>query len=121
MRRKKARYTFVIEFLGGTYVHQATGDAPEIALREYLRFASEDDDWTAYRVDLLKALADEHAVPVEGCKGVWCISGFAGDYLFLIHIIETSSGPSDGQRIAEAQMEQLSASEPRKWGWGDRW
>jgi hypothetical protein len=119
MRGKKARYTFVIEFLGGTYVHQATGESPELALREYLRFASEDDDWTAYRVDLLRALANEEAVPVEGCNGVWCISGFAGEYLFLIHIVETSSG-ADGKRVAQAQMEQLAA-DPKKWGWGDRW
>lgn len=120
MRGKKSRYTFVIEFLGGTYVHQATGDSPETALREYLRFASEEDDWTAYRADLLRALVDEHAVPVEGCKGVWCISGFAGNYLFLIHIVETSAGNTEGKRIAEAQYEALTA-DPKKWGWGDRW
>jgi hypothetical protein len=120
MRGKKTRYTFVIEFLGGTYVHQGSGESPELALREYLRFASEDDDWTAYRVDLLRALADEIAVPIEGCRNVWCISGFARDYLFLIHIVATETGAGEGKAIAEAQFEQMGV-DPKRWGWGDRW
>ncbi len=120
MRGRKTRYTFVIEFLGGTYVHQASGESPELALREYLRFASEDDDWTAYRSDLLRALADEIAVPVEGCQSVWCISGFAGDYLFLIHIVATDSGSAGAKTVAEEQLEQIGA-DPKRWGLGDRW
>ena len=43
MRGKRTRYTFVIEFLGGTYVHQAWGESPELALRAWLRLASEED------------------------------------------------------------------------------
>ncbi len=120
MRGRKTRYTFVIEFLGGTYVHQGLGESPELALREYLRFASEDDDWTAYRTDLLQALAGEAAVPIEGCQNVWCLSGTAKDYLFLIHIIGTQSGSGGGKLVAEQQMEKIGA-DPKLWGWGDRW
>jgi hypothetical protein len=120
MRGRKTRYTFVIEFLGGTYVHQASGESPELALREYLRFASEDDDWTAYRTDLLRALVNEAAVPVDGCQNVWCISGVAGEYLFLIHIVATESGSAGGKTVAEEQFESIGA-DPKRWGLGDRW
>jgi hypothetical protein len=109
MRGKSARYTFVIEFLGGTYVRQASGESPELALCAWLRQASEEDfEWAMHRVELLDALCYQSAVPIEGCRNVWCMSGIAGDHLFLIHIIGAESGSSGGTSIAEAQLEQMS-------------
>jgi hypothetical protein len=120
MRGRKTRYTFVIEFLGGTYVHQASGESPELALRAWLRIASEEEfEWSIHRVELLRALTDETAVPIDGCQSVWCMSGLAGDHLFLIHIIATESSSGEGKCVAEAQMEQVGAA-PKRWGWGDR-
>ena len=106
MRGKYSSYTFVIEFLGGTYVHQACGESPELALRTWLRVGGEDDfEWSRYRIELLRALADKAAVPIEGCRNVWCMSGLCGEYLFLIHIIGTdSTGAAEGKRHAEAQV-----------------
>jgi hypothetical protein len=119
MRGKITRYTFVIEFLGGTYVHQESGESPELALRAWLRIASEDEfEWAAHRVELLKAVADESAVPIDGCQNVWCMSGLAGDHLFLIHIVGTESGTSKSLSIAEAHVG--AGAEPKHWGWGDR-
>ena len=110
MRGKKKRYTFVLEFLGGTYVRQASGESPELALRAWLRAASEEDfEWASQREALLRALGDEAAVPIEGCQNVWCASGVAGDYLFLIHIIagdwETAGRGALG---TEHRLRQLS-------------
>jgi len=120
MRGKKARYTFVIEFLGGTYVHQASGESPELALLAWLRLAGEGEfEWARHRLELLVALSDETAVPIEGCQHVWCMSGLAGDHLFLIHIIGTESGSGEGKSVAEAKFEQIGG-DPRRWGWGDR-
>lgn len=120
MRGKKTRYTFVIEFLGGTYVHQATGESPDLALRAWLRLAGEEEvEWAVHRVELLRALIDQTAVPIEGCQSVWCMSGLAGDHLFLIHIIGTESSSTEGKSIAEAQMEKIGV-DPKRWGWGDR-
>ena len=117
MRGHKSRYTFVIEFLGGTYVRQATRRISRVALRVWLRLASEENlEWASHRAELLRAVSEEVAVPIEGCQNVWCISGLAGDHLFLIHIIGTESGPAQGNSVAEAQMEQLGA-DPRRWGW----
>src|SRR5208282_5868041 len=116
MRGKSTRYTFVVEFLGGTYVHQASGESPELALRAWLRLASSEHfEWTAYRVELLRALLDQAAVPIEGCQNVWCMSGVAADHLFLIHIIGTDSGSAAGKSVAEAQM----GADNRRWGRGD--
>jgi hypothetical protein len=116
MRGKSTRYTFVIEFLGGTYVRQACGESPELALRAWLRLAgSEELEWSAHRIELLRALLDQSAVPIEGCQNVWCMSGLAADHLFLIHIIGTESGASTGQSLAEAQM----GADYRRWGRGD--
>jgi len=121
MRGKKTRYTFVLEFLGGTYVHQASGESPELALQAWLRAAdNEEFEWAAHRVELLRQLQDMAAVPVEGCQSVWCLSGAASDHLFLIHIIATQDGSASGQSVAEAQLEQIGA-DPRRWRWGDRW
>jgi hypothetical protein len=121
MRGKNIRYTFVIEFLGGTYVHQGLGESPELALQAWLRIASEEDfEWAVHRVELLNAIADVAAAPVEGCQNVWCMSGLAGDYLFLIHIVGTENSSAQGKSIAEAQMEHIG-TDPKRWGWGDRW
>jgi hypothetical protein len=116
MRGKETRYTFVIEFLGGTYVRQSCGESPELALRAWLRLAGEDEfEWAAYRVELLRALLDQGAVPIEGCRNVWCMSGVAADYLFLIHIIGSESGSSAGKSVAEAQI----GADNRRWGRSD--
>jgi len=108
MRGKKRRYTFVLEFLGGTYVRQASGDSPELALRAWLRVASQEEfEWERHRLELLRELGNKVAVPVEGCQNVWCLSGLAGDYLYLIHIIGTESGSGAGKTVAEAQLERM--------------
>ncbi len=106
MRGKYSSYTFVIEFLGGTYVHQAFGESPELALRAWLRVAGEEDfEWARYRAELLRVIAEQAAVPIEGCRNVWCMSGLCGEYLFLIHIIGTDTGAAaEGKRQAEAQI-----------------
>jgi hypothetical protein len=103
MRGKYGNYTFVIEFLGGTYVHQAGGESPELALRTWLRLADACEfERAEYRIELLRALIDQTAVPIEGCRNVWCMSGLAADHLFLIHIIGTDGGSAEGKSVAEA-------------------
>jgi hypothetical protein len=120
MRGRKARYTFVIEFLGGTYVHQASGESPELALCAWLRHASEEEfEWSIHRAELLRALTGEVAVPIDSCRNVWCMSGLAGDHLFLIHIVATESGDGEGKSVAEAQVEQAGIDFNR-WHPGDR-
>jgi hypothetical protein len=117
MRGRYTSYTFVIEFLGGTYVHQARGQSPEQALRSWLRIVcSEEFEWGAHIVELMRALLDQSAVPIEGCHNVWCMSGMAGDHLFLIHIVGTDSA-SEGNQLAESQQ---MAADSRRWGRGDR-
>jgi hypothetical protein len=119
MRGKKTRYTFVIEFLGGTYVRQNVGESPELALRAWLRCAGEEDfEWATHRVELLRAVIDQIAVPIDECKNVWCMSGVAGEHLFLIHIIGTDSGSGESKSVACEQVEQI-ASDSKRWGWGD--
>jgi hypothetical protein len=121
MRGKRTRYTFVIEFLGGTYVHQGFGESPELALRAWLRVASEDEfEWAIHRIELLKELDNAVAVAIDGCVNVWCISGTAGDHLFLIHIIGTDSSSSTEKQLAEAKLEEIGVDSKRG-HWGDNW
>ncbi len=121
MRGKKTRYTLVMELLGGTYVRQAYGESPELALRTWLYLASEEIfEWASHRVQLLRALGEEGAVPIEGCQNVWCVSGLAGDHIFLIHIIGSEGGSATGKSIAEAQMEKTGI-DPKRWGHRERW
>jgi hypothetical protein len=117
MKARSTRYTFVIEFLGGTYVHQARGESPELALRGWLRVASAEElEWAGYRADLMRALLNQNAVPIEGCQNVWCMSGLAAEHLFLIHIIGSEGGSAGGRGLAE---EQRIGSEMRQWGHGE--
>jgi hypothetical protein len=110
-----------MEFHGGTYVRQGHGESPEIALSAWVRTASEDDfDWAGQRAELLEQLEGQQAVPVDGCQNVWCVCGSLREHLFLIHIVATDSGASEGTQVAEAQLER-TASDARRWGWGDRW
>ncbi len=121
MRGKRTRYTFVMEFLGGTYVHQAWGESPELALRTWLYLASEEVfEWESHRVELLRALSEEAAVPIDGCQNVWCISGLAGDHIFLIHIIGSEGGSGTSKSVAEAQVEQMGVN-PEDWRRRERW
>ena len=102
MRGKNTRYTFVIEFLGGTYVHQSLGESPELALRAWLHIASEEEfEWGIHRLELLRQVANQAAVPIEGLQNVWCISGMAADHLFLIHIIGTENDSAGGKGLAD--------------------
>jgi len=118
MKSSSTLYTFVIEFLGGTYVHQARGESPERALRAWLRLSGENEvEWTTYRPELMRALLDKPAVPIEGCQNVWCMSGMAGEHLFLIHIIGSEGAATVGKSVAEA--EQIGA-DYRRWGRGER-
>jgi len=120
MKNRNTRYTFVIDYRGGTYVRQACGPSPELALQAWLRGAcNEEFESVTHRVELMRALNDQVAAPVEGCQNVWCMSGFAGNCLYLIHIIGTESG-SGGKRVAEAQLEHMG-TEPKQRGWGDHW
>jgi hypothetical protein len=110
-----------MEFLGGTYVHQAYGESPELALRTWLYLAGEEVlEWASYRVELLRALGEKAAVPIDGCQNVWCISGLAGDHIFLIHIIGSESASAAGKSVAEAQMEHPGV-DPKRWSRRVRW
>ena len=116
MRGRNSRYTFVIEFLGGTYVHQARGESPDMALRGWLRAASAEElEWAGYRAELMRALLNHSAAPIEGCQNVWCMSGVAAEHLFLIHIIGNEGGSAGGRGLAD---EQQIGSEMRRWGHG---
>ena len=118
---KKTRYTFVIEFRGGTYVHQAYGESPGLALRRWLCLASEEVfEFASHRVELLRAIGETAAVPIDGCQNVWCLSGLAGDHIFLIHIIGSEGGSAAGKSLAQAQMEQMGV-DPKRWGQKERW
>jgi len=117
MKARSSRYTFVIEFLGGTYVRQARGESPELALRGWLRVASAEElEWAGYRGELMRALLNQSAVPIEGCQNVWCMSGVAAEHLFQIHIIGNESGSAGGKSLAD---EQRIGSEMRQWGHGE--
>lgn len=117
MKGKNSRYTFVFEFLGGTYVRQTRGDSPELALRSWLRLECEEDEdeqpaWAAYRTELMRVVLNQRAVPIEGCQNVWCMSGEAAEHLFLIHIVGSDGEAATGRSSAEAH--QLSSNPWRR-------
>jgi hypothetical protein len=86
-------YTFVLDYHGGTYLDQVSATSPVAALPKWLSKLRNEDliPWKLSRGDLKKILQSDDPAPIDGCRGVWCISGPAKNGLMLLNIIATDS------------------------------
>ena len=85
------RYTFFLEYLGGTYVSQinATGilEAPKI----WIEALDQEDIFEAkvnFKDELLQSF-DIPPTPIEGIKNTWSLSGLVDHNLATIHFTQT--------------------------------
>lgn len=88
---KNKLYTVVLEFGGGTYIAQVSGDSPGAALPDWLSRLHDEDlaRWGTTRSELTSIIESDPPSPIDGCLGVWCLTGSVKKGLVLINIIAT--------------------------------
>ena len=78
-------YTFVTEYLGGTYISQIRAKSPDDALSLSVCTLG-----NLLGTDIEFAASDK-ASPITGRVGVWCATALdSSEKLILMHIIQTS-------------------------------
>jgi len=84
-------YTVVLEYRGGTYIAQVSGDSPAAVLPDWISLLRDEElaKWRITRRELTTITKSDHPVPIGGCVGVWCISGSTKSGLVLINIVAT--------------------------------
>ena len=88
---KKRLYTVVLEFGGGTYIAQVSAESPVAALPDWISQLQDEElaKWGITRSELTSIIGSDHPVPIDGCVGVWCLTGSAKKGLVLINMIAT--------------------------------
>jgi hypothetical protein len=86
-------YTILLEFRGGTYISQATGENASSVLSQWISQLDEKDlsAWGLDRDTLVSIHAATTPMALTGRINVWCLSGIAGKRQVLINIIKTAA------------------------------
>jgi hypothetical protein len=89
---KENLYTIVLEFSGGTYIRQLRESDANSEVATWAKGITPDEaaTWGLDHGQLVTAIAQDKAVPVEDCEGVWCIGVNVSDRLALINVIHTA-------------------------------
>ena len=84
-------YTFVLDYRGGTYIGQASGDSVTTALSQWISKISHEEiaKWGITQNELSEIARSDRPVPLDDCINVWCLSGSTKGGLALINVIAT--------------------------------
>jgi hypothetical protein len=87
-------FTVILEYKGGTYISQVSGESPRSSLSVWVSTLRDRDlkEWGTTIAELKEIVESDQPVAVAGCRGVWCVSGSAMGGLALINIIATDVG-----------------------------
>ena len=89
-----ALYTFIMEFMGGTYISQVREKTLVKACLKWARTLNSDDikGLGPKGHDLLIREVEEECqpVPISDTRNVWCTSARIKGRLGLIHVVQTS-------------------------------
>jgi len=97
--RKAKRFTFVLDYRGGTYISQVESDSAKGALRSWLDVVDLDEVFglTSRGRDRFRESLLAHAlVPVDRVRNVWCVSGRVRGALAIVHVIQTVARKTGG-------------------------
>ncbi|MBZ5597351.1 MAG: hypothetical protein LAO03_10050 [Acidobacteriia bacterium] len=88
---KKKLYTVILEFGGGTYISQVSGESPAAALPNWMSQLQDQElaKWAITRNELISIIESDRPVPLGGCVGVWCLTGSVKNGLALINVVAT--------------------------------
>ncbi|MCA9524480.1 MAG: hypothetical protein KC609_26115 [Myxococcales bacterium] len=86
-------YTILLDFRGGTYLHQLEAESVEEAVADWAReldIAAISGFDPAERDELIRAVDDDPPIAINGMRGVWCVSAGLEAGLALAHVICTA-------------------------------
>ena len=87
-----ALFTIVLDYRGGTYVHQIRATSPLAAVCKWARGLTESCIYKLGRTgkaDLMLQLEYQKATPLEELENAWCFCPVARGKLALINVIKT--------------------------------
>lgn len=84
-------YTIVLDYKGGTYIAQVSGDSPAAALSNWLSEIRDQElaEWGITRGEIKAIMDTDDPTPVSGCSGVWCVTGSTKKGLVLVNVVAT--------------------------------
>ena len=84
-------YTVVLDYRGGTYIGQASGDSVNAALSQWVSKLKHEEltEWGITRDELADIAGSDEPVLLKGCINVWCLSGSTNSGLALLNVIAT--------------------------------
>ena len=89
-----ALFTVILDFLGGTYIHQVRADSPQEAS---IKWAKQIDKQGVAGIDdtaaqtLIEEVVDSSPTSLDGIENVWCTTALLNNKLALINIVQTAS------------------------------
>lgn len=86
------RYTFVLDFEGGTYLSQVTAPSPEegrIAWVKQMVWAEIPGSNEGFQEAVMVGIGDETLTPLNGLEKVWCFSILPQERFGMVHVIES--------------------------------
>jgi len=106
-------YTLILDYQGGTYVSQMTGDSPEHAFFKWLEQL--DLDMLGVKYDthdsILKDIEylEDRPVQLSGLRNVWCLSLLFDNILALVNIVKTCIDTEPYEQNCQASSLCLTA------------
>ncbi|MGH1456153.1 MAG: hypothetical protein ACRBDI_05180 [Alphaproteobacteria bacterium] len=88
----KFLFTFILNYLDGTYISQVREDNLNKAIKlwlDQLDLSSLDIDQNLKDI-IIKDFSNENWVTLENMNNVWCQSSTIDDELFLVNVVKTS-------------------------------
>lgn len=91
----KSRYTFILDYLGGTYLAQVEAENIQQATHTWVESLNIDEikDFTKQDQDKIieKGFVDEEPTPINGMQNVWCFLINTGKGTGLVNFVKTST------------------------------
>jgi hypothetical protein len=88
-------YTFIVEYLGGTYISQVRASTPRSASRAWAKQLDESAVWgigMSGKEKLIEEMKSGFSDPVAitGVKHTWCCSALVRNKLMSINFVQTA-------------------------------
>lgn len=90
---KNRKFSFIMEFDGGTYISQIDEISPEVAMKSWaksLDVANINGMNQNMKEEIIAGLDDEEPVGLEGLTKIWCFTIIPEGHFGLIHFVETA-------------------------------
>jgi hypothetical protein len=83
-------YTMLLEYNGGTYVSQVSGNTVGVAIKKWAKAVTNQDleNWGLTRTEVT-GLTNDNPLPLVGCSNVWCLTDSAKKGLILVNVVAT--------------------------------